>query len=92
MSKGRERLSQVMADFMEIPRDLVLDMPKLTLTGQEELYLENHKGIIEYSQHKLKVNLNRGFLEIYGDTLEIAALRSDEMIVVGRITGIQFID
>lgn len=92
MNNRREIISKAMADFLEIPGDLVLDIPKLTITGREELYLENHKGIIEYSTVRMRINLSRGFLEIIGDNLEIQALMPDEMRVIGDISSIKFID
>ena len=92
MNKRREIISKAMADFLEIPGDLVLDIPKLTITGRDELYLENHKGIIEYSTVRMRINLSRGFLEIIGDNLEIQALMPDEMKVLGDISIIKFID
>jgi sporulation protein YqfC len=92
MNNRREIISKAMADFLEIPGDLVLDIPKITITGREELYLENHKGIIEYSTVRMRINLSRGFLEIIGQNLEIQALMPDEMRVVGDISSIKFID
>lgn len=92
MDKRREIISKAMADLLEIPGDLVLDMPRLTITGRNELYLENHKGIIEYSTVRMRINLSRGFLEIIGDNLEIQALMPDEMRVLGDITSIKYID
>jgi len=85
-------ISKAMADFLEIPADVVLDLPKLTITGRNELYLENHKGIIEYSTSRMRVNLSRGYLEINGEGLEIQALMPDEMKVIGEIDSIRYLD
>ena len=92
MNNRREIISKAMADFLEIPGDLVLDIPKLTITGREELYVENHKGIIEYSTERMRINLSRGFLEIIGENLEIQALMPEEMKVIGDISSLKFID
>ena len=63
MEKGKDAIRQAMAEFLDIPRDLVLDLPKVTVVGRNELYIENHRGIIEYNLNRLRVNLSRGFLE-----------------------------
>jgi sporulation protein YqfC len=81
-----------MADFLEIPRDLVLDLPKITVVGMTELYLENHRGIIEYTGERIRINLSRGFLEIEGQNLEIKALLPDEMKISGTIYSIRHVD
>jgi sporulation protein YqfC len=92
MDKRRDAINRVMAEILEIPKDLVLDLPKITVIGRNELYLENHKGIIEYNLTRLRVNLSRGFLEIEGDNLEIKALMPDEMSIYGEIRSIKFLD
>lgn len=92
MEKRREIISRAMAEFLEIPKDLVLDLPKITVIGRNELYLENHRGIIEYSSQRLRINLSRGFLEILGEKLEIKALLPDEIKIWGEIRSFKFVD
>lgn len=92
MDKRREIITKAMAELLEIPGDLVLDLPRLTITGRNELYLVNHKGIIEYSTERMRINLSRGFLEVQGKNLEIQALMPDEMKVSGDISSIKYVD
>ena len=92
MDSKREVISKAMADFLEIPADIVLDLSKLTITGRTELYLENHKGIIEYSTVRMRINLSRGYLEISGEDLQIQALMPDEMKVIGEISSVRYLD
>lgn len=92
MDGRKETLSRALAEFLEIPKDLVLDIPKITMVGRNEFYLENHKGIIEYSTERLRINLSRGFIEIVGSNLEIRALYPDELQIAGTINGIRFLD
>ncbi|MGI6421133.1 MAG: sporulation protein YqfC [Syntrophomonadaceae bacterium] len=92
MEKNRDTLNRVMADFLEIPRDLVMDIPKLTLIGRNELYIENHRGIIEFQADLLRINLSRGFIEIQGNNLEIKTLLPEELFLIGEINTIVFRD
>jgi len=92
MDKRKEAISKAMTDFLEIPRDLVFNLPKLTVIGRTEIYLENHRGIIEYSLNRLRISLSRGFLQIEGQNLEIKALMPDEMSISGEVHSIKYID
>jgi sporulation protein YqfC len=92
MENRREAFNRALADFLEIPRDLVLDIPKLTLVGREELYLENHRGIIQYNPGLLRINLSRGFLEIEGRNMEIKALMPEELHIIGQIISVRYRD
>lgn len=91
MDKKREAI-KVVADLLEIPRDLVLDLPKLTVIGRTEIHVENHRGIIEYSLNRVRVNLSRGYLELEGANFEIKALLPDEMYIIGEIRSIRYLD
>ena len=42
--KKRKRLENI----LELPQEVYSDIPKLTITGFNELILENYKGILEY--------------------------------------------
>jgi len=92
VEKNKDIISRAMADLLEIPKDLVLDIPKITLIGKSELFLENHRGIIEYSSQRMRINLSRGFLEILGNQLEIRALLPDEIKIEGEINSCRFFD
>ncbi|MGE5415225.1 MAG: sporulation protein YqfC [Acidobacteriota bacterium] len=95
MSKKKnepEKLDWVLADLLELPKDLVLDLPRITIVGQRELALENHKGIIEYGTEQIKINLARGYLEIDGEALELKFIMQDELSIVGKINALRFVD
>ena len=92
MSSSKERISRTIGDLLEIPQDIVLDLPRITIIGRSEMLIENHRGIIEYGLNRLRVSISRGFLEIEGENLEIKALMSEEIKVIGVITLIRYVD
>jgi sporulation protein YqfC len=79
------------ADLLELPRDIVLDLPKITLVGNLQLYIENHKGIIEYSTGLVQVNTKAGILVVTGTGLTIRTIVVEEIIIVGRIDRVEFL-
>jgi len=92
MNRRKETITKAMAEFLEIPKDLVLDLPKITIIGRNEIYLENHRGIIEYLPNRLRINLSRGFIEIEGTDLEIKALMADEISINGLVHSVRYHD
>jgi sporulation protein YqfC len=79
------------ADLLELPRDIVLDLPKVTLIGNLQLYIENHKGIIEYSTGIVRINTKSGILVVTGSDLTIRTIVVEEIILVGRIDKVEFL-
>lgn len=92
MDRKRDKVNNFVADFLEIPRDLVLNLTKLTVVGAREIFVENHRGIMEYQADRIRINLARGYLEINGSDLEIKAILPDEMSIIGSVSSINFVD
>lgn len=90
--KQPDKLNWILTDMLELPKDLVLELPRITLIGQRELYLENHKGIIEYDSNQIKINLVRGYLEIEGLDMEIKFIIHDELSISGNIKALRFVE
>ncbi|MDI3534426.1 MAG: hypothetical protein PWQ82_791 [Thermosediminibacterales bacterium] len=85
MKKIKEKIS----DILELPKDVVLNLPKITLVGDVQLYIENHRGILEYNRERVKIKTNLGEIIISGSDLKIKTVMFEEIIVEGSIKGIQ---
>jgi sporulation protein YqfC len=79
------------ANLLELPRDIVLDLPKITLVGNLQLYIENHKGIIEYSSGVVRINTKAGILAVTGAGLTIRTIVVEEIIIAGQIDRVEFL-
>lgn len=86
----RQRLQKKLANLLEIPDDIVLDLPRITLLGNMQMLIENHKGIIEYTGELVRIRLNRKELIISGIGLSLGNLQAEELIIEGEITGLNF--
>ncbi|HEY8362643.1 MAG TPA: sporulation protein YqfC [Tissierellaceae bacterium] len=91
MKKKIENLKNNISEALELPRDIIMDFPKLTMIGDREASLLNHKGIIEYSSNNVRINTKIGVFKITGENLEIKTILSEEIIVVGKIENIEII-
>ncbi len=78
-----------LADFFELPKDVILDLSRLTIIGNKQLYLENHKGIIEYGEERIKIKTSNGVLIIKGKNFTIRNLYAEELYVEGEISSIE---
>lgn len=89
---ARMRLARRLIDLLDLPPDVVLDLPKLTLTGDCQVALENHRGIIEYTPETVRLTTNRGEVRIHGIGLVIKSIAKEEILLAGRISGIELVD
>ena len=78
--------------WMPLPADLVLNVPRITLTGREDLLSENHRGIMECQPQRMRINLARGYLEITGQSLQIRSLCAEEIQLAGTVEQMTFVE
>lgn len=90
MKKKINEIKTNFSEILELPKDIMLDLPKITLIGNLQLYIENHKGIIEYGGLRIRVNTNAGILRILGKNLVIKTIVTEEIIIIGEIDSIEF--
>ncbi|MDI3281238.1 MAG: sporulation protein YqfC [Bacillota bacterium] len=89
---SKEAISRRLVDALELPRDIALDLPKVTLVGNLQVFVENHRGIIEYRPDEVRINSSRGEIVIAGSRLAIGTISRAEVVVEGRISGVALRD
>lgn len=73
-----------------LPKDVVLGVPILTMTGRMELCIENYRGIIEYTDVLIRVQSKSGQIRVSGKRLQIEYYTNDEMKITGYIQSIEY--
>lgn len=88
-----EKLTKVKAnisDILEIPKDILLDLPRITFIGNLQVSIENHKGIVEYSNENIRVKMKDGIIKVSGMDLAIKTIIAEEITISGKIASIDF--
>lgn len=88
VSGKAENIKQRVAETLELPKDVVMDVPKLTLIGNIQVCIENHRGIIQYDEKNVRINTNIGVYKITGSNLVIKNIVTEEIIIAGYIENI----
>lgn len=86
MKKIKERISEI----LELPKDAMLDLPQIILSGNREVSIDNYKGIILYSDTVMKINAKDFVITITGVSLDISNIGNDDISVSGIINKIEF--
>jgi len=76
------------SDMTELPYELVLNLPKITIIGDMQAVIENHKGIIEYENNVIRINSSIGMIKITGSSLVIKNIMAEEIIINGSIEAV----
>ena len=88
--KSHLSLKHKVAKISEIPEDVALGIPLITVLGSIEIDIENYGGIIEYTDSLIRIRTRVGQIIIKGKALHIENYTSDEMKIHGIINSIEF--
>ena len=72
MRRLTRKWNQFTAKILDLPQDVVQDLPRITMIGNVQLYVENHRGVLHFSSENLKLELTKGTLEVFGKNLVIS--------------------
>lgn len=78
------------SDLLELPREVTSNVPKITVTGFDEIIIENFKGILEYENFFVRISTYIGNVNINGFNLKLTQMNEDDILVNGKIEGIDF--
>lgn len=85
-----KRLRRLTAQLLDLPKDVIFDIPRFTMIGNMQLYIENHRGVIEFTSNLLKLRLTSGHVEITGKDLVIRAILTEEVFIEGTIEQVNY--
>ena len=76
--------------MLDIPREVSSKIPKITVTGFDEILIENFKGILEYEDFFARISTHIGNININGFNLKLSQMTEDDILVSGKIENIDF--
>lgn len=90
VKKKSYKIKETLSNALELPKDLILDVAKVTLVGSNNVTVENHKGILEYNEDQIRVNTCSGVLIIMGSRLNIKSILQEEITITGEINSVGY--
>lgn len=93
MRKLHQKLKRWSAGVLDLPEDVVLDLPRITMIGPLQMYVENHRGVLLFDDQELRLLLsNKGQLLIRGERLVIRQILPEEVLLEGYIREVQYLE
>jgi sporulation protein YqfC len=83
-------LKDKLAGALSLPTEVVLNLPVVVWTGRNEANIENYKGILEYSETRVRINTRAGLLVAEGRRLELKQITDENIILTGEINSIAY--
>ena len=74
-------------EALELPPDVMLGIPSISVLGDREATIQNYKGIVEYDDKKVVLNTSLGIFTVTGEELDIKTVTDDDITLEGKVTG-----
>ncbi len=87
-NRRKEGLLERTAQAFDLPGEVV-GLPRVELTGRQELRMENHQGILAYGQEEIIISGGKLIVKVRGAGLELKAMTADELRITGTVVSVE---
>ncbi|MDQ0218261.1 sporulation protein YqfC [Peribacillus cavernae] len=90
-SKWGQNIKKLLVRTIDLPQDVMMDLPRITMIGQLHIYIENHRGLLAFTDTEVRLMLKKGQLLIRGNEFVIRTILPEEIMLQGKIDQVFFI-
>lgn len=85
-----KKVAEIISKGTKFPTEVISSIPKLEITGNNSIYIENHKGIKILTSEEIVIKLNAGFIIIQGEKISISEINKDFIFLTGIFNSFRF--
>ena len=86
-----ESKKEALLDTLKLPKDICMGALKVTLTGNREAWIENYRGILEYTESLILLQGKTCQVSFEGTRLSIDYYTNEDMKISCCISCIKYI-
>lgn len=87
-----ERDKGILRDMLktaDFPEEILAGTPFMELTGSSRFFMENHRGVTEYTRDRIGIRVQGGTVFVSGRCLTIARMTGKQLVITGRIEFVE---
>ena len=81
---------ELVVESLRLPKDSLIGASIVTITGNMDVFVENYKGIIEYTSQVILLQGKTCKIEICGKRLNIVYYTNEDMKISGCIEAVRY--
>jgi sporulation protein YqfC len=87
----KEKVKRGIAGALSLPKEIILNLPMISILGSEEITIENYKGVVEYTDEVVRISTSRGIIRIEGRKLVLRQITAETISVAGGLKKVEFL-
>ena len=88
--KKKKEEKRGLGDALKLPEDVVFGALIVTLTGNQEAYIENYRALLGYTENEITIEGKKETVKIRGSGFLIQYFTNDDMKITGCISSIEY--
>lgn len=85
------RSRELIVESLKLPKDSMLGAAIVTVTGNREAFVENYKGILEYTTESIVLQGKNAKICFEGKNLSIDYYTNEDMKISGKIDTLRYL-
>jgi sporulation protein YqfC len=88
--RGAGGLLKRFAQALELPGDVVLNLPRVTIVGNALVTVENHRGLVRYDPSSITIGAGSFQIVVEGEGMVIGTVETETITIRGTIIRVGF--
>lgn len=85
-----DKLSKNVGEALDFPPDVAGNGPRITVTGRQEILVENYLEIIEFTEEEIRLDTTEGELYFQGKGFVLKTVLATELHIIGELYSLTF--
>lgn len=85
------RWMEALAEKLDLPAEALAGVFRVTVTGKERILIENHRGVLAYTDTEVEVGGGTARLRIRGERLLLRAMNREMLLITGVIYSMDYL-
>ena len=90
-NKNLSAKKESLVESLKLPKDICMGAIKVALTGNSEAWIENYRGILEYTEKQILLQGKNCQVCFEGTRLSIDYYTNEDMKISGCITCVRYL-
>ena len=89
--KERGGVLDSVAELFDLPADVVAGLPHIEVVGNQEFFMEQHRGILSYSGEEIAINGENLIIRVRGEGLALVSMTGEALRIKGSISQVEWV-
>ena len=90
-NKREKKVLSDAAELFDLPADLLMGLPHVEVMGDRQFYMENHRGILSYSDEEISISAEGIIIRVRGKGLELVSMSGEALRIRGAISHVEWV-